>query len=89
VALLCTGELQPFRTSGLLLEPQKLLHHFVAGVAGGRRLGVVVPVREQIAQGETRERRALEFLEENDMAVLGLREGDQLLELPASFDQPA
>ncbi len=54
VALLCTGEFPAFRCSRLLLEPQVVLHHFVAGVAGGRRLGVVVPVSLQIDQATTR-----------------------------------
>ena len=54
VALLCTGEFPAFRSSRLVLEPQALLHHFVAGVAGARRLGVVVPVPEQIDQGARR-----------------------------------
>lgn len=54
VALLCTGEFPGFRSSRLLLEPQKLLSHFVAGVAGGRRLGVVVPAPEQIEEATSR-----------------------------------
>jgi protein AroM len=54
VALLCTGEFPAFRSPRLMLEPQRLLHHFVAGVAGGRRLGVVVPIPEQIGQGTRR-----------------------------------
>lgn len=54
VALVCTGEFPPFKTSRLLLEPQKLLYHFVAGVARGRRLGVVIPVPEQIEEATKR-----------------------------------
>jgi protein AroM len=54
VALLCTGEFPGFRSSRLVVEPQVVLRHFVAGVAGGRRLGVVVPAHEQIEQGTRR-----------------------------------
>ena len=54
VALLCTGEFPAFRSSRLVVEPQVVLHHFVAGVAGRRRLGVVVPVPEQVEQGAAR-----------------------------------
>ncbi len=50
VALVCTGEFPAFKTSRLLLEPQKVLYHFVAGIARGRRVGVVVPVPEQIEE---------------------------------------
>ena len=54
IALLCTGEFPTFRSSRLVVEPQAVLNHFVAGVAGGRRLGAVVPDREQIEQGTLR-----------------------------------
>jgi protein AroM len=54
VALLCTGEFPGFTCSRLLLEPQRLLHHFVAGVGRGRRVGAVVPAPEQIEQGTRR-----------------------------------
>jgi len=48
IALVCTGEFPPFRSPRLLIEPQKVLHHFVAGVVRGRRLGVVVPLPAQV-----------------------------------------
>ena len=54
IALLCTGEFPPFRSRRLLVEPQVVLHHFVAAVAGGRRVGAVVPAPEQIEQGTRR-----------------------------------
>ena len=50
VALLCTGEFPTFESSRLVVEPQVVLHHFVAAIARGRRLGVVVPASEQVAQ---------------------------------------
>ena len=58
IALLCTGEFPAFRSSRLVVEPQAVLNHFVAGVAGGRRLGAVVPDREQIEHGTLRWRGA-------------------------------
>ncbi len=54
VALVCTGEFPAFKTDRLLIEPQKVLYHFVAGVAKGRRVGVVVPVPEQIEEATKR-----------------------------------
>ncbi|MCL4367767.1 MAG: AroM family protein [Actinobacteria bacterium] len=50
VALVCTGEFPAFKTARLLLEPQKILYHFVAGVARGRRVGVIIPVPAQIEE---------------------------------------
>lgn len=50
VALLCTGEFPPFRSDKLLVKPQPVLHHFVAALAEGRRLGVVIPAPEQVEQ---------------------------------------
>lgn len=54
VVLVCTGEFPPFRSSRLVVEPQRVLYHFVAGVAKGRRVGVIVPVPEQIEEGTRR-----------------------------------
>jgi protein AroM len=54
IALLCTGEFPPFRSSRLLVEPQVVLQHFVAAVAHGKRVGAVVPAPDQIDQGMLR-----------------------------------
>ena len=54
VALLCTGEFPPFTSSKLIVTPQPVLHHFVAGIVEGRRLGVVIPAPEQVAQAVER-----------------------------------
>ena len=54
IALLCTGEFPPFRSPRLLIEPQVVLHHFVAAVAHGKRIGAVVPAPDQIDQGTLR-----------------------------------
>jgi protein AroM len=58
VALLCTGEFPAFGCPRLLLRPQVVLHHFVASVAHGRRLGVVVPVLAQVTSATRRWRTA-------------------------------
>lgn len=48
VALLCTGQFPRFTSETLVIEPERVLGHFVAGVAHDRRLGVIVPVPAQI-----------------------------------------
>jgi protein AroM len=50
VALLCTGEFPPFQSNRLLVKPQPVLYHFVAALAEGKRLGVVIPAPEQVEQ---------------------------------------
>ena len=54
VALLCTGEFPAFRSPVLVIQPQVVLNHFVASVAAGRHLGVVVHAAEQIDQAMAR-----------------------------------
>jgi AroM protein. len=48
ILLLCTGNLPPFACSKMVLSPQVILQHFVAGVAAGRRLGVITPDPAQV-----------------------------------------
>jgi len=50
VMLLCTGSFQSLNYEGLLLRPQRLLRAAVRAVAGDRRIGVLVPAREQLAE---------------------------------------
>jgi protein AroM len=52
VAVLCTGRLAPMRCSRLLVETHSTVLGFVRAVAGGRRLGVVVPHADQIPDAE-------------------------------------
>ncbi len=54
VLFLCTGEFPPLRSDRLLIEPSRLLYHVVAGVAAGRRLGVLVPLPEQVEEARRR-----------------------------------
>lgn len=54
VALLCTGEFPELTCPRLLVEPQLVLHHATAALAGGRKLGVLVPAPEQVEQAVAR-----------------------------------
>lgn len=50
VALFCTGVFPRFRHRGIFLEPQPLLHSVARSLAGGRRIGVLVPMPDQVQQ---------------------------------------
>jgi protein AroM len=50
VALFCTGVFPPLEHERLFLEPQPLLHAVVRALAGGRRVGVLVPMPDQVEQ---------------------------------------
>lgn len=52
VAVLCTGRLAPLRCSRPLVETHGTVVGFVRAVMAGRRLGVIVPHPDQIAEGE-------------------------------------
>lgn len=54
VLLLCTGEFPEFPEGGLLIRPQRVLSGVVRAVAEGRRLGVLTPSADQVAQSEAR-----------------------------------
>lgn len=54
ILLLCTGEFPPFACGKPVLYPQKLLQHFVAGVAGERAVGVLTPDISQVGQAGRR-----------------------------------
>ena len=49
--LFCTGVFPKFRHKKLFLEPQPLFHAAVQKLADGDKVGVLVPMEEQIAQG--------------------------------------
>ena len=49
--LFCTGVFPKFRHKKLFLEPQPLFHAAVQKLADGHKVGVLVPMEEQIAQG--------------------------------------
>lgn len=54
VLMLCTGEFPAFSSQLMLIYPQKLLQHFVAGVAGAVKVGVFTPDASQIPQASRR-----------------------------------
>ena len=48
ILLLCVGEFPQFRSTCLVVEPQKIVDHFIAGLIGAsHRLGIVIPIAEQ------------------------------------------
>ncbi|NWF55770.1 MAG: AroM family protein [Syntrophaceae bacterium] len=49
--LLCTGKFPPFRSRRLLLEPQKILDHFLLALQGEKvRFGMMSPLKAQLPQ---------------------------------------
>lgn len=54
ILFFCTGEFPGLSSRRLVIEPARLLLQIVAGVAAGRTLGVLVPLPEQVAEGERR-----------------------------------
>lgn len=51
IVLLCTGVFPQFHHRVLLLEPQPLFHSVAQKLADGKKIGLLVPTPEQIAQG--------------------------------------
>ncbi|MDR1835303.1 MAG: AroM family protein [Fusobacteriaceae bacterium] len=54
VLLLCTGEFPEFSEKGLLIRPQRILFHAVDALARGKKLGVLTPSPDQVAQSAKR-----------------------------------
>ena len=54
ISLVCTGEFPPFACERLVVKPQRLLFNVVSAIAGGSRLGVLLPDADQIPQGGDR-----------------------------------
>ena len=53
ILLLCTGRFPAFACRRLLIEPQKILDHFLLALDGrGQRIGLMIPLRDQMAQAE-------------------------------------
>ena len=50
VALFCTGVFPEFHHEKLFLEPQPLLHAVARNLAGGKRIGILVPMPDQVEQ---------------------------------------
>jgi protein AroM len=50
ILLMCVGEFPQFRSTSLVVEPQKIVDHCVEGLIGAsHRLGIVIPIAEQEA----------------------------------------
>lgn len=50
ILLMCVGEFPQFRSTSLVVEPQKIVDHCVEGLIGAsHRLGIVIPIPEQEA----------------------------------------
>jgi protein AroM len=48
ILLLCVGEFPQFRSTCLVVEPQKIVDHCIQGLIGtSHRLGIVIPIAEQ------------------------------------------
>jgi len=52
IVLLCTGEFPEFKTKKPVLQPDKILKHVITAVAEGKKLGVIVPIPEQLPHAE-------------------------------------
>ncbi len=50
ILLLCTGKFPPFRHSSILIKPQEILPDLVANMVQGKKLGIIIPEKAQIAQ---------------------------------------
>lgn len=48
LVLQCTGEFPVFRSRGLLIKPQRVVHRVTKGILEKGKLGLVVPLPEQI-----------------------------------------
>lgn len=54
IVLLCTGKFPEFRSSILLVEPQKITDSLIVALAGKQhKVGIITPLAEQVAQAAT------------------------------------
>ena len=54
IALVCTGEFPQFRSSKLVIRPERVLFNVVKSVGEGMRLGVFIPDEDQIEHAKLR-----------------------------------
>lgn len=54
LTILCTGYFPPFETSRLIIYPSQLLHYTVEALSPLRKLGIIVPLPEQIESARER-----------------------------------
>jgi protein AroM len=51
ILLLCTGTFPQFKSDRLIVQPQEALYHLMLGLGvGGKRIGVLAPLADQLAQ---------------------------------------
>jgi protein AroM len=56
--LLCTGKFPQFSSKRLLIEPQKILDHFILALLGeNERMGLLIPLSDQVGQEKRKYRR--------------------------------
>jgi protein AroM len=67
VMIACTGEFPEFKSKRMLLQPSKLLHNVVLSVISKGKLGIVVPLKEQM--GDAAHRWHTEGIEVNVQAA--------------------
>jgi protein AroM len=57
--LLCTGKFPRFSSKRLLIEPQKILDHFILALHGeNERMGLLIPLSDQVGQEKRKYRRS-------------------------------
>lgn len=54
LTILCTGQFPPFDTSRLIIYPSRLLHYTVGALSPLKKLGIIVPLPEQIESARER-----------------------------------
>ena len=51
ILLLCTGAFPQFKSDRLIVQPQEALYHLMLGLGvGGKRIGALTPLADQLAQ---------------------------------------
>ena len=51
ILLLCTGSFPQFKSDRLIVQPQEALYHLMLGLGvGGKRIGALTPLADQLAQ---------------------------------------
>jgi len=50
ILFLCTGELPVMKSKALIIRPNELLHKTIFAIAGGKKVGILVPLPEQKEQ---------------------------------------
>src|SRR5260370_14561170 len=55
ILLLCTGTFPQFKSDRLIVQPQEALYHLMLGLGvGGKRIGALTPLSDQLAQARAK-----------------------------------